>query len=148
YCASDRVQTSTLQPVWRTRRHAASVRPLAWLNVKSGPNSFSFANASTCSEEMPSAWIFSPRLLANAQFSRFGFANARGVTNWSSDVKYFFCRRARSAGHWLSHVPNCGGPEACTPRIPESNSASTAASEWAALRELWELSMTQVMPAS
>ena len=97
---------------------------------------------------MPSAWIFSPRLRANAQFSRFGFANARSVTSWSFEVKYFFCRRARSAGHWLSHVPNCGGPDACTARMPESNSASTAASECAALRELCELSMTHVMPAS
>src|SRR6476619_1699480 len=148
YCASDRVQTATLQPVSRTIRHTASVRLLAWLKVKSGASRFAFPNSSICSEEMPSAWIFNPRLRANAQLSRFGFANARSVTSWSADMKYFFWIRARSAGHWLSHVPNCGGPDAWTARMPESNSASMAASECAAVRELWELSMMHVMPAS
>ncbi len=72
----------------------------------------------------------------------------RNVTSWSAEEKYFFCRRSRSCGHWWSQSPAPGGPEAWTARMPLSNSASTAASEWAALRELCELSITQVMPAS
>jgi hypothetical protein len=53
-----------------------------------------------------------------------------------------------SPGHCLSHSPKVGAPDACTARIPESNNAFIAASECAAERELCELSIKQVMPAS
>ena len=92
--------------------------------------------------------ILRPSRRANAQLSRLMPENMRSVTSWSSEAKNCFCRRARSCGHCLSQSPVCGAPDAWTARMPESISAWMAASECADERELCELSMMQVMPAS
>ena len=151
YWASERGQTLMVAPVLTKIFQVRSGSAPQWLKVLSGPTSLSAASASraaAAARPWNSVVMRNPSRRAIAQFSRTGPENMRSVTSWSAEEKYFFCSRSRSAGHWRSHSPAVGGPEAWTARMPLSISASTAASEWAALRELCELSITHVMPAS